>query len=120
MISYDEVFRHHNDLVSFVVESTATGIPMPSHVDPDRMTNGVWDTFDHEEGTLWGANVCIFVQDKPTTIHQTPPISDTNIVYGGKQFKQYLACTCQKLQEYITPAVKPDLPEDYKVPEDLF
>ena len=122
-ISYDELLRYHNDMAAYVLESSDTKVPLPSHFDPESETMGAMDNFDHEEATLSGIGgshdtVSILMQDNPKSTHGKPNISQTNVDHGATQFKQELPC--QTLQDYIKPAKKTILPENYKVAEDLY
>jgi hypothetical protein len=58
------------------------------------------------------------MQDKPVLSERKPDVSETGVIHGSNQFKEELPC--QKLREFIKPAKRPDIPEDYVVPEDLF
>lgn len=122
-ISYDELLRYHFDMASLIVESAQGNVPMPSHFDPEMFTIGAFDNFDHEEATVSGVGgshdtVSVLFQDRPLECRMKPNISETTVIHGAKGLKQELPC--QKLQEYIKPARKPDLQESFLVPEELY
>ena len=57
-------------------------------------------------------------QEKSRCPPTKPNISDSGVRHGCSVINSELPC--QKLNHFIKPAKKPILPEDYKVPEDLF
>ena len=121
--SYDDLLRYHNDIASFVVESSETHVPLPSHFNPELHTMGAFDNFDHEEDTESGVGgshdtVSILMQDKSINIVRKPLISETSVAHGPRQFKEELPC--QVLKEFIKPAKRADLNEEFVVTNKLF
>ena len=122
-VSYPEVIRHHHNLAQYVIRQSPSEVPIPSHFKTDSYTIGAFDNFDHEEATLSGVGgshdtVCVLFQDKPLDIPGKPYLSETGVIRGIKAIQELLPC--QKLQPYIKPAKRPDLPGDYEVTSDLF
>lgn len=122
-ISYDELLRYHNDMASLIVQSAQGNVPLPSHFDAEMFTIGAFDNFDHEEATISGVGgshdtVSVLFQDKPVSTKMKPNISDTNVIHGAKTLKHELPC--QTLIDFVKPARKPDLPETFTVPDELY
>ena len=122
-VSYNEVIRHHHNLAQYAVKQSPFQVPMPSHFKADSFTIGAFDNFDHEEATLSGVGgshdtVCVLFQEKPVETPVKPCLSETEVSRGMKAIQELLPC--QKLQFYLKPAKRPDLPSNYKVILDLF
>jgi len=54
--SYDELVRHHNDMATYVIESSGDGMPFPSHFGTSQFTVGAFNNFDHDEATRGGGS----------------------------------------------------------------
>jgi hypothetical protein len=122
-ISYDEIRQYHNDMAALTVETSKDTVPLPSHFDHQMYTTAAFDNFDHEEATDSGIGgshdtVSVLFQEKPAQTVSKPNISDSGITHGSKVFKTELPC--QILKEFIKPAMKASLPEDYVVADELY
>ncbi len=122
-VSYDEILRYHSDLASLTVTNSQSNVPLPSHFNTDMFTTAAFDNFDHEEATLSGIGgshdtVSVIFQDKPTEVTPKPNISDSNVIHGSKVFNCELPC--QVVKEFIKPAKKPDIHDDYSVQQNLY
>ena len=80
-MSYDDLKRYHDDIASFIDDTSNDNVPLPSHFLPGVHTIGAFDNFDHEEHTESGIGgthdtVAILIQDKSNTQQKKPNISD--------------------------------------------
>ena len=66
-ISYDELFRYHSDMASFVAEASQGQVPLPSHFNPSSFTLGAFDDFDQEEATLVGFFELVMTKNETST-----------------------------------------------------
>ena len=110
-------------MAAVTVERSENNVPLPSHFDPHVYTTAAFDNFDHEEATLSGIcgthdTVSMLYQEKSVRPPIKPNISDSGVKHGCRFINSELPC--QKLKDFIKPAKKPVLPEDYKVSEELF
>lgn len=115
-ISYDELMRIHHDTASYTVQSAENGMPLPSSLDANKFTMAAFDNFDHNESTLSGIGsshdtVAVVFQEKDGAHRGKPNVSETNVVHGPKAF--HVELDCQKLQSFIKPAIRPQLPDDF-------
>lgn len=122
-ISYDELRRYHTDIANFAIQSSKEQVPLPSHFDPDQLTVGAFDNFDHEEATLSGIGgshdtVQVLIQPAKSGSNKSKPnISVSGINHGDKTLKTNLPC--QNLQQFFKPAIKPDIPTDITIEDEL-
>jgi len=119
--SYDELLRHHNDMATYVVESSGDGMPFPSHFGTSQFTVGAFDNFDHDEATLSGIGgshdtVSVLFQEDDGSVTRKPRISETMTQHGPRTF--HCEMKCQELQPFHKPAKKGDLQLDYEVQAD--
>lgn len=121
-VSYNELMRIHHDLASFTVQSSENGLPLPSSFDAKKFTMAAFDNFDHIESTLSGNGsshdtVAVVFQEKDGSNRRKPNVSETNIVHGPVAFDGRL--NCQILNSFIKPAIKPLLPDDFHLMNEI-
>ena len=123
-MGYQEVRRYHNDMSAYIILSSPDVIvPLPSHFDPGIHTTAAFDNFDHDECTDSGIGgshdtVSILMQQKSPVQPKKPRMSETQVIHGKCHTSEELPC--QKLLDYIKPAKKPTLPEDFVGVDELF
>ena len=74
-----------------VCTNGTNGVPLPSHLNPEKFTTAAFDNFDHEEATVSGLGgthdtVSVLYQDKSDGVQRKSHISETNVVHGPKSF----------------------------------
>ena len=81
-----------------------------------------FDNFDHIESTFSGKGsshdtVAVVFQEKDGSSIRKPNVSETNVVHGPVTMHGRL--NCQILSSFIKPAIKPLLPDDFHLMNEI-
>ena len=118
-LSYTKLRRYQHDMAAYTAQHNMKTVALPAHFDPGEFTAAAIDNWDHEgANTTEHDTVCVLFQDKPKSKLVKPKRSDTTIEHGPQRFKETLPC--QKLQEFVHPVKRTNLPESFNGKEELF
>lgn len=122
--SYNEVKRSRNLMCAYTVQSSAAnGVPIPSHFSDEGWAFGAFDNEDFEDNSsLSGTHskhytAQVLYQETTAPSMSKPSVSSTNLSKYSHPLKEKLHC--QVVPAYHKPMVKPTLPPNFKLVEDI-